>query len=167
MNYIDIVLIVIFVVAVFYGLKTGFIAMLMAWVGLVASLLLFLRFGPMIRAGIMANYNIGSFFAGVLSYIIIFVMVGFLVKLLTILFEYVAGLMQLSLLNRITGAVFCFLNVLVVLMLLLYFINTVPFFTKARIGLTDNSVVLNECFKLMEKIRLDYKDRLPAGFLQR
>jgi len=164
MNYIDIVLIVIFIIAVFYGLKTGFIAMLMGWVGLVASLLLILRFGPMVRAGIMANYNIGSFFSGVISYILIFVLVAILVKLLTMLFEYVASLLQLTILNRVSGAVFCFLNVLVVLMLLLYFINTVPFFTKARIGLTDNSVILNECFKLMEKIRLDYKDRLPAGF---
>jgi len=135
--------------------------MLMAWVGLVVSIILFTRLAPTIRAGVMTHYNIGSFLAGIMAYIIIVVLVAILVKILTMLFEYMAGLLQITLANRIAGAIFCLLNVLLVIMLLIFLIESVPFLNGAKPYMKENSTILRELFDFTEKIMIDYKDKLP------
>jgi len=167
MSYIDIILYILFAVALFWGFKKGLIAMLMTCIGLVASLILFMRFGPAIRAGIITHYNIGSFFAGVMAYLLILVIVAILVKILTMLFEYLAGLMHFTMLNRVAGAVFCFLNLLAVLVLIAFIVQIVPFLTGAEGFFTDDSTIMKEVFTFTEKNMVDYKDKLPQDILDK
>ena len=161
MSILDIVISGIMVIAVIYGLKKGLIASILTCVGLISTFILFARFGPMIRAGLKVQYNFGDFFAAVFAYLIIIILVAILVKILTIIFNYVASMLYLTLLNRVSGALFCFFNVVIALMIILILISLFPFFSGLKNLLINNSIIIEEIYNFTDKLMVDYHDRLP------
>ncbi|MCB5250494.1 MAG: CvpA family protein [Candidatus Cloacimonadales bacterium] len=150
-NVLNIVLIVYFIVALFFGFKKGLIATIVHWVGLVVACLLIIRYAPMVTAGIMNKFPIGVFFANILSYLIIFVMVVILSKLVIILLNQIANLLSLTFVNKCFGALIGFLNAVIVLMILITIIELVPY-TKSIQEYINKSYIIKETQKIKEVI---------------
>ena len=163
MAVIDYIILGIILIAIIVGLKKGLIASVLACIGLISTFILFARFGPMIRAGLRIQYNIGEFFSFIFAYIIIIILVAILVKILTLIFNYIASMLDLTVMNRLAGGLFFFLNSVVFIMILLLIINLIPILDGVKQYLIDNSVIIDETYKITDELMINYQDRLPIG----
>jgi uncharacterized membrane protein required for colicin V production len=168
MSTIDIVLLIVFILAIFWGFKKGLISTLMALIGLIGSFFMFARFAPKIQAGIVTQYNMtGDIFAGFIAYILIIIMVAVLVKLVSMLFNYIAYLLDLTMINRVLGGAFGFSCLFVVMMFFLYILAVVPPLDGIQEKLVANSVMIREIERVRIKLTIKYSDELPEGFRER
>jgi len=165
MHIVDIVLLVLFLVAMIWGFKKGFITALLLWIGLFTTMLMIARFGPMVQAGLMIKFSLGGFFAGVIAYLLIFVLICVLFAILNILLNYLAKLLNLTFVNRVIGSVFGFLNMAIILVLFLLLMDFFPFFPKFNAYL-GNSVVITETHKIKDLAKTDIREKLPAEFFK-
>lgn len=166
MHTVDIILIIVFLVSMIIGYKKGFISALLTWIGLFVSLIMIARFGPMVKAGIMIKFPIGEFFSTVIAYLLIFVLISIFAAILKILLNYLTKLLKLSFINRIIGAVFGFLNCMVILIIFLLITDIIPY-TKKINTVTKDSVIISESHKIKDAIKIDLKNKIPAEFLNR
>jgi membrane protein required for colicin V production len=164
MNFIDITLLIILVLGMLYGIKKGFITCFLAWIGFFVSMIMLARFGPTIQAGLMIHYNLGIFFSAVIAYLLIIVLIALMIKLLQILLNFVADVLMLTILNRIMGGIFSFLNVLIIIVLLLLFINLFPFLDGFKANLIERSTILRETFRIVETVKINFKDKMPDDY---
>jgi hypothetical protein len=79
------------------------------------------------------------------------------------LFNYIAKLLNLTLLNRIFGAIFYFSNLLILLLLVLLFANNIPLFSDSVPFLEDHSTIILETNKLLSKIEIDYTELIKKA----
>ena len=152
MHTIDIILSIVFLVAMIWGFKSGFISMLLAWIGLFTSLLMIARFAPMVKEGIMIKYPIGDLFASIIACILILALIALLIGILKILFNYLAKTLNLTFINRIFGMIFGFVNMAIVLIILVFLFNLQPFFTVYKNKLNE-SVAISETNKVIDFIK--------------
>ncbi|MCL2064824.1 MAG: CvpA family protein [Candidatus Cloacimonetes bacterium] len=163
MHIIDISLLVIFLSAMIIGYKVGFISAALTWIGFFATLLMIGRLVPMVKYGIMIRFSIGDFLASIFSYLLIVVMIAILFTLLKKLINALSKSLKLTFLNRIVGAVFGFFNVMMVIAVLLFFINSIPFL-KTNQEKFKESVIITEIYRLYDYIRYDIRDKIPDNF---
>ena len=152
MSILNIILILFFITFIFFGYRRGLIASVIHWIGLFTSMILFIRFAPMVKAGIMTKFPIGNFLSTSLAYILIFVLVTILVNLLIILLNQVADKLSLTFLNRSLGAAFGFLNSILILMIILFILDIVPF-AKPLQNFISASPVIQETQKLKKTMK--------------
>jgi len=163
MTVVDYVLLGIILISIIIGIKKGLIASVIACIGFISTFIFFARFGPMIHVGLRVQYNIGEFFSVVLAYLIIIILVAILVKILTLILNYIASMLDLTVMNRLAGGLFCFLNAIVLIMILLLIINLIPLLDGVKQYLIDNSVIIEETYKITDELMINYQDRLPIG----
>lgn len=166
MHTVDIILICIIIISMIVGFKKGFISSLLTWVGLFASLIMILRFGPMVKAGIMIKFGLGNFFSTILAYLLIFILISILASLLKIVLNYLAKLLNLSFINRVFGAVFGFMNIMVILMLFLFVMDIFPYFKDFKIYL-KNSIIISEAQKMKTALKTDIKEIMPQDLIKK
>lgn len=152
MSILNIILIAFFIFFIYVGYRRGLIASVIHWVGLFVSMILVVRFAPMVKAGLMAKFPIGNFFATSLAYILIFVLITILANLLIILMNQVADKLSLNFLNRSLGAAFGFLNSILILILFLILIDMLPF-TKPIGKWVNTSPIIQETQKLKNSLK--------------
>ena len=165
MHIVDIVLLVLFIVSMIIGYNKGFISALFTWIGLFASVLMILRYSPMVQAGIMIKFNFSPIISALIAYILIFIIIMILFAIVNILINYLVRSMNLSFINKMFGAVFGLLNMAVMLIFLIFFINFMPFLTRYNDFLMK-SVIMTETAKLKEMIRSDVREILPVEFFR-
>ena len=159
MHGLDIFLLIVFLAAMVYGFKKGFISVMLTWMGLLISLILIARLGPMIQLGLMAKYDISPFFSTVLTIVLIFFLISILVAILKILLNDLAKLLNLSFLNRIIGSVFGFLNIIVILTLFLAFLNFLPRLERFK-SFVHSSVIITEVNRVYELVKVEIKENI-------
>ena len=165
MHVVDIVLVALFIFSMIVGYKKGFISALLTWVGLFASVLMILRYSPMVQAGIMIRFEFNPIISALIAYILIFILIMVLFAIVNILINYLVRHMNLSVINRIFGAIFGFLNMVVMLIIMTFFIDFMPFLTRYNDFLMG-SVIMSETVKVKEMIRSDISEILPAEFFR-
>ena len=158
MHTVDIVIIVIFLVSSLLGFKKGFISAIITWVGLLTSLIMIARFGPMVQAGIEFKFAISSPLSKIFAYLLIFILISILAAILKILLNYLAKLLNLSMLNRTIGAVFGLLNSMIIIIFFLFLIDILPYVQPIKEFVSD-SAIIKEMQKIKETIILDIKDK--------
>ena len=72
-------------------------------------------------------------------------------------------MLDLTVMNRLAGGLFCFLNAIVLIMILLLIINLIPLLDGVKQYLIDNSVIIEETYKITDELMINYQDRLPIG----
>ena len=159
MHGIDVFLVIVFLLSMLIGFKYGFITMALSWLGVLFSVLMVVRFRPMVKYGIIERFSMGELFATILSYVLIFLVIAILVAFLKKVLNYLAKALRLSLVNRAIGAVFGFLNVLFILVLFLGIINLFPFL-KGFSDWLSRSVIITEIDRIYDVVRFEVADKL-------
>jgi membrane protein required for colicin V production len=104
MNWLDIVILIVFIAAAFGGMMSGLIKSLFSLIGLILGVVLAGRFyAPLAEnLGFISNENV----AHIAAFIIIFVVVMIIAALLGVIITRVVSIMLLGWLNRLLGGVF-------------------------------------------------------------
>ena len=163
MHYIDIILLILFFVTMVYYFWKGFISSVLAFVGLFVTLVMIARYGPMVKYGIMIRFGIGEFFSNILACLLIFVLISVLIAILKLLLNYMAKLLKLTFINRVLGAAFGFVNVMIVIVLFFMFLDSIPFLSSVRDHM-NHSVIITETHKIYRLVKYNIRDKLPPDF---
>ncbi len=131
MNWLDIVFLIIFIFAIYKGIKKGFIMSLTKFVALIAGIWITVKFSDSIVAFIMVKFpqiaeSTSSWspeIIKIVSFLIIFSIVAILINLLGKLIERIADMVSLKGLNRILGAIFSLAKYVLILSFLFYILN--------------------------------------------
>ena len=165
MHIVDGIILIILVASMVYYFWRGFVSAGLTWIGLFSSFLMIVRYGPMVKHGIMVKFSMSDFFSTVLAYFLILVMITILIFLLRILLNYLVRKLKLTFLNRVLGVVFGFLNVFLVVILLVLFINFVPKFPNFKSWLNESATV-KESNRVYHFFRYDMRANLPAEYFK-
>ena len=126
---IDFILLIILCIIAFFGFRKGLIAAILQLIGVAASFILVVKFGPLVRDGLMQKFSLNPTVAIIVSYVIIFIFIGILVRLLIFFSQKLLELMQLNIVNRILGALFAMINGVIFLLLIYVILDVLPFVT--------------------------------------
>lgn len=115
MHWFDLLVIVIAVVAIAYGYISGLIMQLALLVGLVLGALFSGMVAEKVNPFLVEYVHMQAHVAGPLSYIVAFILIMIGVFILAQMAEKLLKTIKLNLVNRIAGAVFSLISLLVVL----------------------------------------------------
>jgi len=168
MGIIDWIILVFLVVCIVFGYRKGLLGTLVQMVGLAMSFVLIGHYYAAVRHGLMLKYALNPILANILAFILIVVLLLILFKLVIYLGNKLLKLMHLSFINQALGAVFGFVNGLLVLIILSIIIGFVPSLEKrlndpSRHRVCSAVYVIKE--DLIQKAGLKGRDRL-ARFLE-
>lgn len=123
MNYIDIILIIPIIWFSYQGFRKGFIIELASLVALILGIYAALYFSGYAADFLVNNFDIGADYIPVISFIITFIAVVFLVYLVGKILERVVDMVALGFINKLAGAVFGLLKGAVLLSIVILIIH--------------------------------------------
>ena len=123
MNYIDLLLLLPIIWFVYQGFRKGFVIELASLLALVLGIYAALYFSGYVATVLVDHLNMGPRYVPVVSFIITFIVVVFLVYAVGKLLEKLINLVALGFLNKIAGAVFGLLKGAVLISVVLMIIN--------------------------------------------
>jgi len=144
MNFVDIILGVVLLYALFKGLKNGFFVELASLVSLLLGVYLSIEFSDFTADFIRKNLSFDSEHIEIIAFLVTFVLVVLGVMLLAKAFTKIADFASLGWINRLFGAVFGLLKMIVILSISIHFfqkINTNEVFISEE--KTNQSVLYN------------------------
>jgi membrane protein required for colicin V production len=123
MNYIDIIIAALIIIAAISGFKKGFIHQLASLVALVLGIFLAVKFSkaltPFFQSYITSSENASKIIAFVLIFIVVMILVHLLGKFIEKLLEEV----ELGIINKIAGLVFGVIKMLFIMSALMIFLQ--------------------------------------------
>jgi membrane protein required for colicin V production len=105
MNVIDIILLSILFVFFLFGVKRGFFLSLMQLIGIGVIILLIQQFGSLMRTGIHEKLGIPETLAVIIGYILIFVLIMLVAKIITVIIQKFMKTISLGWIDRVLGGV--------------------------------------------------------------
>lgn len=123
MNYIDIIILIIVIVAAISGFSKGLIIGLASLAGLVLGIILSLKFAGYIEIALKNMFGNDSAVMYIIAFAICFGLVVLVVHAIAKSIEKVVEIAALGFLNRLSGAAFGILKALLLLSAFIYFIN--------------------------------------------
>lgn len=123
MNWLDIIIIVLIVIAAIRGFSRGFILELASLVGLVAGIYAAIYFSDFTRELLNRWFHWNGKYMSVISFLVTFAVVSGIVFLIGMLLEKMIDIAALGLLNKLAGAMFGGLQAVVMVSVVLYAIN--------------------------------------------
>ena len=126
MGIIDWIIVVILLFFLVWGLRRGFAAMLIQLLGYLALFLLVGQYYPLVKSSLIAKYSFPGALASVAAFILIALLVGVVARLVIYFLSRSLKLLNLSLLNRLAGGLFGFMNALFILMILTVVLDYIP-----------------------------------------
>ena len=124
MNFIDIVFFVFIVLAVFRGFRKGFIVEFFTFLSIFLGIYSAIYFLDTVIEILNEKGGISFHYLPILSFIIIFLIVGAVVYFGGIVFQKFISLVQLGLLNRILGVLFSILKIILLFGFLIYLLES-------------------------------------------
>ena len=100
---IDIILLIILVVVGIHGLRKGFIASVVHFVGFFAALILMMRYAPILQSLLLKHFDLNPLASAIIGYVTIFLSVIILTRIAIILLDKILDLLTLQFLNRLLG----------------------------------------------------------------
>lgn len=123
MNYVDIILVIPVLWFAYQGFKRGFVIEFASLAALVLGIYAALYFSGYAAEIITNNFNLGSKYVPVISFIITFVIIVFLVYLVGKLLEKVINMVALGFLNKLAGGIFGILKAALFMSIVLVILN--------------------------------------------
>jgi membrane protein required for colicin V production len=168
MSYIDIILAVPLLWALYKGFRKGLIIEVASLLALVVGIYGSIHFSSYIAEFLKNNFGSKSAYLHIFSFAITFILIVLAIYILAHLLEKVVETVSLSLVNKILGAIFGLIKAAIILSVLLYFINTLDanknFISQSR---RDESRLYNPISYLsikvmpaIKKIVVNNKDRI-------
>lgn len=124
MGIIDIVIICCFLPSLYFGAKNGFIKQVISLIIIVLGIKLSISLSPHAAEWLQSRVEIQPVWISVISFAVVFIAVALVGALVEKLLGMVVKVTMLGWLNRLLGIVFSMLKVAVVLSLLAYFLNS-------------------------------------------
>ena len=118
---IDIIVIVLFILAIFKGLRNGLVLAIFSFLAFFIGLAAALKLSTVVADYLGANTNIAQRWLPFLAFIIVFILVLFLVRLAAKAIEGALKIVMLGWLNKIGGIVFYSLLYLFILSIILFY----------------------------------------------
>ena len=118
---IDIAVIVLFILAIFKGLRNGLVLAIFSFLAFFIGLAAALKLSTVVADYLGANTNIAQRWLPFLAFIIVFILVLFLVRLAAKAIEGALKIVMLGWLNKIGGIVFYSLLYLFILSIILFY----------------------------------------------
>lgn len=125
MNYIDLVLGIILIIAAIQGFRKGFIVELASLAALVLGIWGAIKFSDWTAGYISRTFNYHSDFLGTIAFLVTFVGIVILVHILGKVLDNTVKAVALGFLNRLAGIIFGVLKMAVILSILLLLFDPV------------------------------------------
>ncbi len=125
-NITDIILGIFLVILLINGIRKGFIACLIHLLGLIAAFFLITNVGFLVKRNLIIRLKMSDNLAHIFSYLIIFILILILARIVIILLHKVITELNLNFINRSLGAVFGLASGAFIIALLLIFIDVTP-----------------------------------------
>lgn len=126
MNNCDLIFSIIFLLAFLYGVYKGFAYSLLQSIGVILSFGLIIKFGPLVKIGLMEKLALAALPATIIAYLLIFVTIAILIRIIMILVNRIVKLLSLIWLDKFLGGVFNLISCLIVLLIILQLIMLYP-----------------------------------------
>ncbi len=154
MNYIDIVLGIILIIAAIQGFRKGFVVELASLAALVLGIWGGIKFSDWTAGFISRTFDYHSEFLSVIAFLVTFVVIVVLVHIIGKIIDKTVKAVALGFLNRLAGIVFGLLKTAVILSILIFLFDTVD----------ENVRILPEKQKAESKIYTPMKQLVPTLF---
>jgi len=141
MKALDLLLALYLFLLTFNGFRRGLIASLLHLAGILCAFLLVGRYAPLVKEGLVLKWHFGPLIASITAYLLVLVGLAVVVQLIRFGLERAVHWMRLGGVNKALGALFGFLNGLLLLTVLVAIIHLLPVKTKFDTA-TKNSYVL-------------------------
>ncbi|MDP8232703.1 MAG: CvpA family protein [Candidatus Zophobacter franzmannii] len=157
MRILDLILLGILIIITFYGWKKGIVASLLSLAGIIISFVLAGLYAPMFQNALVNNFGLGSGMSMFLAYLLVIIIILLIIQIIRLLLEGILKLLHLTIVNRILGAMFAFINGVLLFVVLLTLIEITPAqkkFVKSTEGsvfITSVREVKNELMTLLNK----------------
>ena len=120
MNFIDIIIVILFLLASFKGFRRGLIKELVSLLSLIAGVYIASNFSVYFEKHLIKNFPKTEEFTTIISFVLVFLIVFFSLKLAGILINKLAKSFQLGLINKILGLLFGSLKAILIIAFILF-----------------------------------------------
>ena len=120
MNYIDIIIAILVLLASIKGFSRGFIKELVSVVSLVLGIYLAVKFSGLVEEYLIENLKDYKEFVSIISFVIVFLIVFLSLKLAGIVISKLAKQLQLNFLNKLLGMLFGSIKALLIISIILF-----------------------------------------------
>ncbi|MDD2594648.1 MAG: CvpA family protein [Bacteroidales bacterium] len=124
MGIIDLIIIICFLPAIYFGIKNGLIKQLISLAVIFGGIWLSIRFADVVSKWIVKYVTISDTWAKIISFAIIFTCVAIILDLLEKLLTKIIKITLLGWLNRLLGVVLTFGIFALVLSVVVYFVDS-------------------------------------------
>ncbi len=141
MKILDIILYILMAVITFYGWKKGFLASLLQLVGVIAAFLLAGKYAPLFQNALVNNFSIGPGISMFLAYLLVIIIILLIIQVIRLILESLVKALNLTIINRLLGAMFAFINGVLLFVVLITFIEISPL-QESFVNATEKSVFI-------------------------
>ncbi len=127
MHILDIILGVFLLLLALWGIKKGFVATIIQLVGLIMAFLIISKMGHFVKDWLIIQFELPELIAVIASYILIFIVIMLLIRLIIFFMHRFVELLHLKWLNRLLGGLLSIINGLLVISILTIILNISPF----------------------------------------
>jgi len=115
MNYLDIIIAILLIIAIVSGYRKGFIHQLASLAALILGIFLAVKFSKLISPFLNEHFTSSANVAKVLAFVIVFIIVMILVHLLGRFLEKTFEEIELGPLNKLAGCIFSLIKMLFII----------------------------------------------------
>jgi len=159
MNFIDFIILIPIIWFAFKGFRKGLIIEIATLTGLILGIYLGIYFSDFISGYLVKWFNVNPKFTSTISFIIILIGVMILVYLLGKSIEKLVDVMALGLFNKVLGAFFGAVKMLLIICILIYIIIKIdPSQKLVSAKMRNKSLLFNPISKISEKLLPELKE---------
>ena len=125
MGVIDIVIICLFLPALYFGIKNGMVRQMVALAVIYFGITLSLKFSPIASQWVMEHVKMTEFWAKAVSFIVIFFVIALVLNIFGKMLEKIIKISLLGWLNKLLGVVVTFCLFALLISVLVYFVDSV------------------------------------------
>lgn len=139
---LDIVLLLCFLPAIYFGIRKGLISQLISIAALILSIWASYKFSEIVAKWLSGFIEVSPTALNILTFVVIFLVIAIVLRILGKLLEKVIKLVMLGWLNKLLGVVFALLKVGIIVGLAIILFNTLNSnFHLVKDEVLDNTVV--------------------------
>lgn len=124
MNYIDIILAIPLLWAIYKGFRKGLIIEIASLVALLLGIYGSIHFSDYVSDYLKTSFHLKTAYLHVISFGLTFILIVIIVYTIAWLIEKLVDLVALSFVNKLAGSLFSLIKMAFILSVILYFINT-------------------------------------------
>ena len=124
MGILDIIIVCCFLPCLYFGARNGFIKQVISLIIIIVGIKLSISFSSPVSEWLRSRIELQPIWVSVISFVAVFIVVALVFGLVEKLLDAVVKVTMLGWLNRLLGIIFSMLKVVVLLSLLAYFINS-------------------------------------------